>query len=212
MNGMDSQPSDKSLGYFWMSLRDTTVVVRSRDRPTQATIRFHGNMIMSLPGRDVAEVWQNVCNRSDVYSLGTTLYELLTLEPVFQGDDKQAILREIAFDEPRPPRQLDRSFPFELETILLKTLAKNPEEQYATAGAFAEDLRRFLEQKPLEAQRPTRTDRLTKWALRNRRFVIVSAAGLLLTAVTLAVASLLVWNEQHKTHGAGYGNCRKTTR
>ncbi len=140
--------------------------------------------------------------RSDVYSLGATLYELLTLEPVFQGDDKQAILRQIAFDEPRPLRQIERSLPVELETILLKTLAKNPDERYATAGALADDLRRFQEQKPIQARRPTMVDRTTKWALRNRRLVAAGALGLLLTVVTLLIASLLIWNEQHKTQHA----------
>ena len=140
--------------------------------------------------------------RSDVYSLGATLYELLTLKPVFDGEDRQAILRQIAFDDPRPLRQLDRALPVELETILLKTLAKNPDERYATAGNLADDLRRFLEQKPIEARRPTMVDRTTKWALRNRRLVVAGALGLLLSVVTLAVASLLIWNEQHKTQHA----------
>ena len=140
--------------------------------------------------------------RTDVYALGATLYELLTLEPVFDGGDKQTLLRQIAFEEPRPLRQRERSLPVELETILLKTLAKNPSDRYLTAGALADDLRRFLEQKPIQARRPTLTDRATKWALRNRRLVATAAAGLLLTVVTLAVASLLIWNEQHKTQHA----------
>ena len=140
--------------------------------------------------------------RSDVYSLGTTLYELLTLEPVFDGDSKQAIPRQIAFEEPRRPRQLERGLPFELETILLKTLAKNPDERYGTAGALAEDLRRFLEQKPILARRPTWTDRATKWALRNNRLVATAVVGLVVTVATLAVAGLLIWREQHRTQHA----------
>ncbi len=144
----------------------------------------------------------HVDGRTDIYALGATLYELLTLEPVFDGEDKQTLLRQIAFDEPRPPRQLERSLPVELETILLKTLAKNPDERYTTAGALAEDLRRFLEQKPILARRPSLMDRAAKWSLRNRRWVAAAAAGLLLTVVTLAVASLLIWREQHKTREA----------
>ena len=137
--------------------------------------------------------------RTDVYALGATLYELLTLEPVFDGGDKQTLLRQIAFEEPRPLRQRDRLLPVELETILLKTLAKNPSDRYLTAGALANDLRCFLEQKPIQARRPTLMDRATKWALRNRRLVATAAVGLLLAVVTMAVSSLLIWNEQQRT-------------
>lgn len=143
-----------------------------------------------------------VDGRTDIYALGATLYELLTLEPVFDRGDKQMLLRQIASEEPRPLRQRARSLPVELETIILKALAKNPSDRYLTAGALADDLRRFLEHKPIQARRPTLADRLTKWALRNRRLVATAAAGLLLTAVTLTVTTLLIWNEQHKTRHA----------
>src|SRR5881394_2360186 len=72
-------------------------------------------------------------HRTDLYSLGATLYELLTLEPAFDGPDSQGLLRQIALEEPRPPRRLNRAVPAELETIVLKAMAKGPEERYATA-------------------------------------------------------------------------------
>ena len=65
-------------------------------------------------------------HRTDIYSLGATLYELLTLHPVFEGDDRQELLRQIAFAEPRPLRKLNPAMPRELETIVLKALAKDP--------------------------------------------------------------------------------------
>src|SRR5262249_38286653 len=71
-----------------------------------------------------------VDHRTDVYSLGATLYELLTLAPVFGGTDRQELLRQIAFEEPRPLRRLKRTIPAELETIVLKALEKNPAERY----------------------------------------------------------------------------------
>src|SRR5262249_4661674 len=74
-----------------------------------------------------------VDHRTDVYSLGATLYELLTLEPAFNGSDRQELLRQIAFEEPKAPRRLNRAIPIELETIILKALEKNPADRYATA-------------------------------------------------------------------------------
>jgi serine/threonine protein kinase len=94
-------------------------------------------------------------HRTDLYSLGATLYELLTLLPAFTGSDRQELLRQITFEEPRPPRRLHRAIPAELETIVLKALEKNPADRYATAQELADDLRRFLEDKPVRARRPT---------------------------------------------------------
>ncbi len=93
--------------------------------------------------------------RSDIYALGATLYELLTLEPVFAGRDRQELLRQIAFDEPRSPRLVNSAIPTELETIVLKAVAKNPAERLATAQELADDLRRFLDDRPIHARRPT---------------------------------------------------------
>src|SRR5439155_1600554 len=83
-------------------------------------------------------------HRTDIYSLGATLYELLTLCPVFDGRDRQELLRQIATEEPRRPRQRNRAIPVELETVVLKAMEKNPQDRYATAQELADDLRRFL--------------------------------------------------------------------
>src|SRR5437870_4985450 len=107
-------------------------------------------------------------HRTDVYSLGVTLYEMLTLRPAFPGTDRQELLRQIAFDEPASPRRVNRSIPADLETIVLRAIAKLPDERYATAQALADDLRRFLEDRPVQARRPTLALRLKKWARRHQ--------------------------------------------
>src|SRR5262249_14935782 len=92
--------------------------------------------------------------RADGYSLGGALYELLTLRPAVDGRDRAEILRRIVDAEPPPPRKLNPAVPSDLETILLKATAKDPAARYATAQELAEDLRNFLEDRPIRARRP----------------------------------------------------------
>jgi WD40 repeat protein/tetratricopeptide (TPR) repeat protein len=131
-------------------------------------------------------------HRTDVYSLGVTLYELLTLEPAFAGRDRAEVLRRIAWDDPTPPRRCNRAIPAELETVVLKAMEKNPAERYATAGELADDLERFLKDEPIRARRATLVQRARKFARRHRAVVATAAVGaaLLLLAVA-AVASLM---------------------
>jgi serine/threonine protein kinase/Tfp pilus assembly protein PilF len=130
-----------------------------------------------------------VDHRTDVYSLGATLYELLTLEPAFPGRDRQELLRQIAFEEPRPPRSLNRAVPAELETIVLKAMEKDPAERYATAQELADDLERWLKDEPIRARRPTLFQRGRKWARRHAA-VVWSVTVCLLVALVLTGAGL----------------------
>ena len=91
--------------------------------------------------------------QSDVYGLGLTLYELLTLRPAFDDTNKGRLIDRVLHEPPRPPCKLDPRVPRDLETLVLKCLAKDPRERYATAEALAEDLRRFLADRPIHARR-----------------------------------------------------------
>jgi serine/threonine protein kinase/Tfp pilus assembly protein PilF len=145
---------------------------------------------------------RQVDERTDVYALGATLYELLTLEPVHDGADRQVLLRQIGHEEPRPPRRLNPAVPADLETVLLKALAKEPAGRYPTARELADDLRRFLEDKAIRARRPTAWQRARKW-LRRHRSVAATAAVLGVLAVAgLAAGTVLLWREQERTRAA----------
>jgi serine/threonine protein kinase/tetratricopeptide (TPR) repeat protein len=137
--------------------------------------------------------------RSDVYSLGVTLYEMLTLQPAYDGRDRQEVLHQIAFEVPRSPRRLNAALPGELETIVLKAMGKSPEDRYASAQEVADDLRRFLEDKPILARRPRLRERATKWAWRHKPMLATAASVLILAVLALALCTLLVWQEKERT-------------
>lgn len=130
--------------------------------------------------------------RSDVYSLGATLYELLASRPVFDGEDRGDLLRQVAFERPLALRTLDPRLPRDLETIAHKALEKSPDDRYTSAGEMACDLRRFLRGEPIRAKPPTAAERVFKWSLRHRRLVAALAAALVLAVVGLSVGMLLI--------------------
>jgi hypothetical protein len=141
----------------------------------------------------------DIDHRTDIYSLGATLYELLCLVPIFEGHDRQQILHRILQDEPRPPREIDRQIPLELETILLKAVAKSPSDRYATAGEFAADLRCFVEERPIQARRANLIDHAAKWIRRHPGAVTAAAAALVLGIVGLSIGLAAIAREKTKT-------------
>jgi serine/threonine protein kinase len=139
--------------------------------PSDLSLTLSGDFLGTLPYMSPEQALGEhalVDQRTDVYSLGMTLYELLTLQVAFGGRSREGLLRQIAFDEPRPLRKLNAAVPSDLETIVLKAIAKCPEERYATAQEFADDLTRFLEDKPIRARRPNLVQRFNKLTKRHR--------------------------------------------
>ena len=121
-------------------------------------------------------------HRTDIYSLGATLYELLTLHPVFDAADRSELLKQITNEEPRAPRRIDPAIPADLETIVLKAMSKDVASRYATAQHMADDLRRFLENKPIKARRPSPLERGRKWAVRHAALVAIAVASFAIVA------------------------------
>jgi hypothetical protein len=123
--------------------------------------------------------------RSDIYSLGVVLYELLTGERPFRGL-AHMVLQHVVHDEPRSPRSLNDSIPRDLETITLKCLAKEPARRYATAQALADDLEHWAKGQPIQARPIGAAERLIRWCRRNPAVGgLTAAAALLLVAGTL---------------------------
>jgi predicted Ser/Thr protein kinase len=126
---------------------------------------------------------------TDVYALGAILYQLLTGRPPFQGEGPMATMRQVAEEEPVPPRRLESTVPADLETICLKCLNKQPGQRYASAAALADDLRRFLAFEPILARPIGPWQRLVKWARRRPAAAGVSAFSILALLVALAAGA-----------------------
>jgi WD40 repeat protein len=138
------------------------------------------------------ERFQGKCDaRSDVYALGLTLYELLALRPAYDTADRQALIRRVMSEPPERLRKFEPHLPRDLETIVEKAIAHEPAERYASAAALAEDLRQFLDDKPIKARRVGAAERLAKWA--RRRPAIAALASALLVAM-VCLLGLGVWS------------------
>jgi hypothetical protein len=125
--------------------------------------------------------------RSDVYSLGLTLYELAVLEPAFAETDRARLVHQVLHDDPPRPRDVDPTVPVDLETIIRKAIDKDPSSRYATAAELAEDLRRFLDDQPIRARRVGPLERLWRWGRRNPA---LATAGGIAVAALVAVAAI----------------------
>ena len=143
--------------------------------------------------------------RSDVYSLGLTLYEMLAFRPAFDEKERNRLIRQVTQEEPARLGKLNRHVPRDLQTIVHKAIDKDPKQRYGSAGALAEDLQRFIEDEPIKARRVSRTERLWRWC---RRHPAQAAASLLALLVLVALATLAVGysfvlqlrQEQGRTH------------
>ena len=137
--------------------------------------------------------------RTDIYGLGVTLYELLTLNPAFTARNRHELTRRILDEEPTSPRRCNPSIPRDLETIILKAMEKEPSDRYASARELADELRRFLDDQPIQARRPSILDRSAKWSRRHRTVVIASTTALL---VTLTISTAALWEAKRRTDAA----------
>lgn len=141
-------------------------------------------------------------HRTDVYSLAVTLYEIATGRPAFPADQPAVLLQQIAHDDPTLPSTVDSHFPIGLETVLFKAMQKEPRERYATAGEFADDLKRFLTGLPILARRPSYWDRAKRWLGRHPATMATFLVSLIVVAIASGIATAFVVNEQNETQRA----------
>jgi WD40 repeat protein len=145
--------------------------------------------------------------RSDIYSLGMTLYELLALQPAFRASHRVQLMHAILHDQPVRPRAHDRRIPRDLETIVLKAIAKDPADRFPDAGEMAAELGRFLEGRPIRSRRLSPFERVWRWSRRNPALAASSlmASVLALLLVIGSVVAAWSYREQRDAVAAEQG-------
>ncbi|MCA8944079.1 MAG: protein kinase, partial [Planctomycetes bacterium] len=158
----------------------------------QSELTRSGDVIGTLRYMAPEQMRGQFDRRSDIFSLGLTLYELATLQPAFQGRDRAELVRQITEGQIARVRKVNPHCPRDLATIIEKACATEPRDRYATAGDLSADLQRFLEDRPIEARRVSTLESVWRWCRRNR--ALASAAAIaLLALVTAGVTGWIGW-------------------
>jgi len=193
----DIKPSNLLLdarGHTWVT--DFGLAKAEDSDGLTQTGDFVGTLRYMAPER--LDGWSD--RRSDLYSLGATLYELLTQRTLFQGSTRGGLAEQILYVAPEAPSKVDPRVPRDLETIVLKAIAKEPVERYRTADEMAEDLQRFLADRPIRARRATPWEQFVRWRRRNP--VVAALAGAVAALIIAAVVILSVSNARIRRESA----------
>ena len=198
----DIKPSNLLIdenGKLWIT--DFGLARSSMDDGVTATGDIIGTLFYMSPEQASGQSTL-VDHRTDVYSLGVTLYELLTNRRPFEGTNHNDVLRQIESGECKGVRHWAPSIPKDLENVVAKAMATDREERYASAREMADDLERFHQGIPTVARPPSTAQRITKWARRHQRSVLAAIAVAMLSIASLTTGIIILYQERAETAAA----------
>ena len=139
----------------------------------------------------------------DLYALGATLYELLALRPPFEGQDQLQLIHRIENQPPVPPRQINRHIPPDLETIVLKALAKDPNDRFDSAEEMTNELQRFVENRPIHSRPIPYYQQFWRWCRRNPGLAGANIVAAVLTTILAIVSTVAAWTYREQLDAIG---------
>ena len=167
-----------------------------------SNLTLTGDVVGTLryaPPEQVLGKQAEVDHRADIYSLGTTLYELLSLAPAMDGQNREQLLKQVSDSKPSRLRSHDTSIPSDLETIVHKAIEQAADDRFSTAGEMADELRRFVAGKPIRTRRTGVVQRTIKWVKRHPKAMMATVAVLVLFLAVITTALLAVNQERLNT-------------
>ncbi len=198
----DIKPSNLMIsgaGDLWVT--DFGLARTCRDASMTATGELVGTLRYMSP-EQMRSKPGIVDHRTDIYSLGLTLYELISGRPAFTGQTQTELTWQIEHDDPPSLVRLDPRVPRDLDSIVAKAIARSPEGRYPSARDMADDLRAFLAGRPTVARPPSWRDRGEKWLRRHSRLAASAAVALAIIVVCAVASTVLVWRAQSETQRA----------